>query len=123
LTALIIETAKVLFLNNAIGHGILSPLDTLQLADKGKSVLYLLESNPGTGLGILLGYMFFGKGKSKASSYGASVIHLVGGIHEIYVPFVLMNPILILPLILGGVTGTFILTMTNACLVGVASPG
>lgn len=123
LTALIIEPAKVLFLNNAIGQGILSPLATLQLAETGKSVLYLLESNPGPGLGILLGYMFFGKGNSKASSYGASVIHLFGGIHEIYFPFVLMNPILILPLILGGMTGTFILTMTNAGLVGVASPG
>lgn len=123
LTALIIEPAKILFLNNAIGQGILSPLATLQLAETGKSVLYLLESNPGPGLGILLGYMFFGKGSSKASSYGASVIHFFGGIHEIYFPFVLMNPVLILPLILGGMTGTFILTMTNAGLVGVASPG
>ncbi|WP_239256977.1 PTS mannitol transporter subunit IICB [Listeria ilorinensis] len=123
LTALIIEPAKVLFLNNAIGQGILSPLATLQLAEAGKSVLYLLESNPGPGLGILLGYMFFSKGNSKASAYGASVIHFFGGIHEIYFPFVLMRPILIIPLILGGMTGTFVFTIFNVGLVGVASPG
>ncbi|KXX47243.1 hypothetical protein AWI71_14885 [Listeria monocytogenes] len=83
LTALIIEPSKVLFLNNAIGQGIRSPLATLQLAETWKSVLYLLESNPGPRLGILLGYMFFGKGNSKPFSYGASVIHLFGGIHDI----------------------------------------
>lgn len=123
LTALIIEPAKILFLNNAIGQGILSPLATLQLADAGKSILYLLESNPGPGLGILLGYMLFGKGSSKATAYGASVIHFFGGIHEIYFPFVLMNPILIIPLILGGMTGTLIFSLANVGLVGVASPG
>ena len=123
LTAILIEPAKPLFLNNAIGQGILTPMGTLQLDELGKSVLFLLESNPGPGLGILLAYMFFGKGSSKTSAWGASVIHLFGGIHEIYFPFVLMNPILILPLIVGGACGTLVFTMLNVGLVGVASPG
>ena len=123
LTAILIEPAKPLFLNNAIGQGILTPMGTLQLDELGKSVLFLLESNPGPGLGILLAYMFFGKGSSKTSAWGASVIHLFGGIHEIYFPFVLMNPVLILPLIVGGACGTLVFTMLNVGLVGVASPG
>lgn len=123
LTAIFIEPAKVLFLNNAIGQGILSPIGATQVAEAGKSILFLLESNPGPGLGILLAYMFFGKGHSKASSYGASVIHFFGGIHEIYFPFVLMNPILIVSLILGGMTGTFLFALFGVGLVGVASPG
>ena len=123
LTALIIEPAKPLFLNNAIGQGILTPMGTLQLEELGKSVLFLLESNPGPGLGILLAYMFFGKGSSKNSAWGASLIHVFGGIHEIYFPFVLMNPILIVPLIIGGACGTLVFTLLNVGLVGVASPG
>ncbi|MCG8482276.1 MAG: PTS mannitol transporter subunit IICB [Clostridia bacterium] len=122
-TAIFIEPAKILFLNNAIGQGILTPLGTTQLDSLGKSVLFLLESNPGPGMGVLLAYMVFGKGDSKASAYGASVIHFFGGIHEIYFPFILMNPILVLPLILAGMTGSFLLTVLNTGLVGVASPG
>ncbi|AEE92231.1 PTS system mannitol-specific EIICB component [Includes: Mannitol permease IIC component; Mannitol-specific phosphotransferase enzyme IIB component] [Tepidanaerobacter acetatoxydans Re1] len=123
LTAVFIEPAKILFLNNAIGQGILSPLGSTQLAKVGKSVLYLLESNPGPGLGVLLAYMFFGKGNSKASALGAGIIHFFGGIHEIYFPFVLMNPVLVIPLIFGGMTGTFLFSMFKVGLVGVASPG
>ncbi|MGL5721337.1 MAG: PTS transporter subunit EIIC [Brevinema sp.] len=123
LTAIFIEPAKILFLNNAIGQGILSPLGTAQLATAGKSVLYLLESNPGPGMGVLLAYMLVGKGNSRASAYGAGLIHFFGGIHEIYFPYVLMNPILVLPLILGGITGTFMFTLFQVGLVGVAAPG
>lgn len=123
LTALFIEPAKILFLNNAIGQGVLTPLGITQISEYGKSLLFLLESNPGPGLGILLAYMFFGKGNTKGTAYGASVIHFFGGIHEIYFPFVLMRPILILPLILGGMTGTLIFTIFNVGLVGIASPG
>ena len=123
LTAILIEPAKVLFLNNAIGQGILTPMGTTQLETLGKSVLFLLESNPGPGLGVLLAYMFFGKGTSRSSAWGASVIHLFGGIHEIYFPFVLMYPVLILPLIAGGAAGTFLFDMFGVGLVGVASPG
>ncbi|MFD2211517.1 PTS mannitol transporter subunit IICB [Virgibacillus halophilus] len=123
ITAIFIEPAKILFLNNAIGQGVLTPLGITQVSDLGKSVLFLLESNPGPGLGILLAYMFFGKGNTKGTAYGASVIHLFGGIHEIYFPFVLMRPMLILPLILGGMTGTFIFSIFHVGLVGIASPG
>lgn len=123
LTAIFIEPAKVLFLNNAIGQGILSPLATTQIADAGKSVLFLLESNPGPGLGVLLAYMCFGKGNSKGTAYGASVIHFFGGIHEIYFPFVLMNPPLVFALIAGGFTGTALFTLFHVGLVGIASPG
>lgn len=123
LTAIFIEPAKVIFLNNAIGQGILTPLGTTQLEELGKSVLFLLESNPGPGLGILLAYVLFGKGNSKASASGASVIHFFGGIHEIYFPFVLMNPILVVALIAGGLTSSFLFGIFKVGLVGVASPG
>lgn len=123
LTAIFIEPAKVLFLNNAIGQGILTPLGTTQLADLGKSVMFLLESNPGPGLGVLAAYMLFGKGNSKATAYGAGVIHFLGGIHEIYFPFVLMNPSLVIALIVGGAAGSFMFNLFHVGLVGVASPG
>ena len=113
----------MLFLNNAIGQGILTPLGTTQLNEFGKSVLFLLESNPGPGLGILLAYCFFGKGNAKANAYGASIIHFFGGIHEIYFPFILMNPLTVLAAIAGGITGTFLFTLFNVGLVGVSSPG
>ena len=123
LTALVIEPAKVIFLNNAIGQGVLSPLGAIQAHETGRSVLFLLESNPGPGLGILLAYMIFGKGHVKATAYGASVIHFFGGIHEIYFPFVLMKPILILPLIVGGLVGNFLFVVLDVGLVSVAAPG
>ena len=123
LTAIFIEPAKVLFLNNAIGQGILTPLGTTQLAEYGKSVLFLLESNPGPGLGILLAYCLFGKGRAKANAYGATVIHAIGGIHEIYFPFILMNPIMAVAAIAGGITGTFLFSLFGVGLVGVSSPG
>lgn len=123
LTAIFIEPAKILFLNNAIGQGILSPLGSMQVSEYGKSILYLLESNPGPGLGILLAYMIAGKGNSKGSAFGSGIIHFFGGIHEIYFPFVLMNPILVLPLILGGITGTFLFGLFDVGLIGVSSPG
>lgn len=122
-TAIFIEPAKVLFLNNAIGQGILTPLGTTQLNEVGKSVLFLLESNPGPGMGILLAYCAFGRGNAKANAYGASIIHFFGGIHEIYFPFILMNPMLVIAAIAGGITGTFLFTMFNVGLVGVSSPG
>lgn len=123
LTAIFIEPAKVLFLNNAIGQGILTPLGTTQLAQYGKSVLFLLESNPGPGLGILLAYCMFGRGDARANAYGAVVIQALGGIHEIYFPFILMKPSLVVAAIAGGITGTTVFTLFDAGLVGVSSPG
>ena len=92
-----IEPAKVLFLNNAINHGILSPIGVTQAAERGKSILFILEPNPGPGLGVLLAYSFFGKGTAKSSAPGVAIIHCIGGIHEPYFPFILMKPQMILP--------------------------
>ncbi|WP_299166559.1 PTS mannitol transporter subunit IICBA [uncultured Arthrobacter sp.] len=123
LTSIFIEPAKVLFLNNAINHGVLTPLGVQQSLEEGKSILFLLEANPGPGLGILLAYMFFGRGAAKASAPGAAIIHFLGGIHEIYFPYVLMRPLLILAAIAGGMTGIATLAVTNAGLVAPAAPG
>lgn len=122
-TSIFIEPAKVLFLNNAVNHGILTPLGTEQALAQGKSILFLLEANPGPGVGILLAYMIFGKGMAKASAPGAALIQFVGGIHEIYFPYVLMKPIIILAAIGGGMTGIFTLVLTGAGLRSPAAPG
>ena len=123
LTSIFIEPAKVLFLNNAVNHGVLTPLGIQQASQQGKSILFLLEANPGPGLGLLLAYMFFGKGAAKASAPGAALIQFVGGIHEIYFPYVLMKPILILATIGGGMTGIATLAITHSGLVAPAAPG
>ncbi|MDG1640373.1 PTS mannitol transporter subunit IICBA [Klebsiella huaxiensis] len=123
LASIFVEPAKILFLNNAINHGIFSPLGIQQSHDLGKSIFFLIEANPGPGMGVLLAYMFFGRGSAKQSAGGAAIIHFLGGIHEIYFPYVLMNPRLILAVILGGMTGVFTLTILNGGLVSPASPG
>lgn len=123
LANIFIEPAKILFLNNAINHGILTPIATEQALNTGKSVLYLLEANPGVGLGILLAYTFFGKGSAKASAPGAALIHFIGGIHEIYFPYILMKPALIIAAMAGGVSGTATFQLLGAGLRAPASPG
>lgn len=123
LTSIFVEPAKILFLNNAINHGIFSPLGIQQSQEFGQSIFFLIEANPGPGLGILLAYIFFGKGSAKQTAGGAAVIHFFGGIHEIYFPYVLMNPRLLLAVIAGGMSGVFTLTLFNAGLVAPASPG
>ncbi|WP_375057568.1 PTS mannitol transporter subunit IICBA [Zobellella sp. DQSA1] len=123
LTSIFVEVAKILFLNNAINHGIFTPLGIQQASEFGQSIFFLIEANPGPGMGVLLAYMFFGRGNAKQSAAGASIIHFFGGIHEIYFPYVLMNPRLILAVIAGGMTGVFTLTLFNAGLQAPASPG
>lgn len=123
LANIFIEPAKVLFLNNAIGNGILVPLGIQQAASAGKSVLFLLESNPGPGLGVLLAFTFFGKGNAKGSAPGAAFIQFIGGIHEVYFPYILMKPAMFLAVIAGGVTGTFTFQLFGAGLKAAASPG
>lgn len=123
-TSVFIEPAKVMFLNNAINHGVLTPLGISEAADKGKSVLFLLEANPGPGLGLLLAYTIFGRGLAKATAPGAAIIQFVGGIHEVYFPFVLMKPKMILATIAGGMTGVFLLSVVfNTGLRAPAAPG
>ncbi|ADW71666.1 MULTISPECIES: PTS mannitol transporter subunit IICBA [Rahnella] len=123
LASIFVEPAKILFLNNAINHGIFSPLGIQQATETGKSIFFLIEANPGPGMGVLMAYMFFGRGSAKQSAGGAAIIHFLGGIHEIYFPYVLMNPRLLLAVILGGMTGVFTLTVLNGGLVSPASPG
>ena len=123
LASIFVEPAKILFLNNAINHGIFSPLGIQQSHDLGKSIFFLIEANPGPGMGVLLAYIFFGRGSAKQSAGGAAIIHFLGGIHEIYFPYVLMNPRLILAVILGGMTGVFTLSVLGGGLVSPASPG
>ncbi|WP_321382774.1 PTS mannitol transporter subunit IICBA [uncultured Enterococcus sp.] len=123
LASIFIEPAKVLFLNNAINHGVISPIAIEQAAETGKSLLFLLEANPGPGLGILLAYTLFGKGSAKQTAPGAIIIHFLGGIHEIYFPYILMKPALILSAIGGGMAGVLTLSIFNTGLVAPASPG
>ncbi len=123
LTAVLVEPAKVLFLNNAINHGVFTPIGTEQAMEMGKSILFMIESNPGPGLGLLLAYCVAGKGETRSSAGAAAVIQFVGGIHEIYFPYVLMNPIVILGPMIGNVCGIFTLSMLNGGLVAAASPG
>ncbi len=123
LASIVIEPAKVLFLNNAINQGVLTPLGAAQSADTGKSILFLLEANPGPGLGLLLAFTVFGVGVSRATAPGAIIIQFLGGIHEIYFPYVLSKPILLLSVIAGGATGVFTNVLFGSGLVSVASPG
>ncbi|MEU4539463.1 PTS mannitol transporter subunit IICB [Streptosporangium sp. NPDC023825] len=123
LASVVIEPAKVLFLNNAINHGVMGPLGVAQAAETGKSILFMLESNPGPGLGLLLAFMFFGPRALRPSTPAAIIIQFFGGIHEIYFPYVLMKPRLILAVIAGGATGVLVFIMTGAGLVATPSPG
>jgi PTS system mannitol-specific IIC component len=123
LTSVIIEPAKVLFLNNAINHGVLTPLGIQEAAEQGKSVLFLLEANPGPGLGLLMAYTFFGRGVARATAPGAAIIQFFGGIHEVYFPYVLMKPKLIIAMILGGMTGVFVNVSLDVGLRAPAAPG
>ena len=124
LVAVFIEPAKVLFLNNAINHGIFTPIGTTQALETGKSIMYMLEANPGPGLGVLLAYWMFSRDKmTRDSAPGAIIIHFFGGIHEIYFPYVLMNPMVIIAPIVGNVCAIFFYSITGCGLVGASSPG
>ncbi|MGR5063335.1 mannitol-specific PTS transporter subunit IIC [Photobacterium sp. DNB22_13_2] len=123
LVSVLIEPAKVLFLNNAINHGVLSPLGIQQAEEVGYSIFFLLESNPGPGLGLLLAYIATGKKLERQTAAGASIIHLFGGIQEVYFPYVMMNPRLLLAVIAGGMAGASTLVVFDAGLISAASPG
>lgn len=123
LVNVIIEPLKVFFFNNAINHGVLTPLGLNMVKETGQSILFLLEVNPGPGLGILLAFSFYGNQEERKQGAGASMIHLFGGIHEVYFPFVLKEPKLFLVAILSGITGTTIFQFLNAGLTMPVSPG
>jgi mannitol PTS system EIICBA or EIICB component len=121
--SVLVEPAKVLFLNNAINHGVLAPLGVQQAAQHGKSIMFMIESNPGPGLGILVAYWMFGPRALRASAPAAIIIQFLGGIHEIYFPYVLMKPRLILAAIAGGMSGILVFQATGAGLVATPAPG
>ena len=124
LVSVFLEPAKVLFLNNAINHGVFTPIGAEQVAEAGKSIMYMLETNPGPGLGVLLAYMFFSKDRTtKGSAPGAIIIHFFGGIHEIYFPYILMNPAVIIAPIVGNACAILFFSIMNAGLNGPAAPG
>ena len=124
LLAIFIEPAKVLFLNNAINHGIFTPIGLEQVANTGRSLMFLLEANPGPGLGVLLAYCFFCKDETtRQSAPGAVIIHFLGGIHEIYFPYVLMNPTVIIAPIVGNAAAILWFSLAGGGLVAPASPG
>lgn len=123
LAAIIIEPAKVLFLNNALNHGVLAPLGVAAVEESGKAIHFLLETNPGPGLGLLIAYYVAGKGLLKESAPGAMIIHFLGGIHEIYFPYVLAHPIMIVSMIAGGFAADLWFTILGAGLVATPSPG
>jgi PTS system mannitol-specific IIC component len=123
LVSIIVEPAKVLFLNNAINHGVLAPLAVAEATEKGKSVLFMIETNPGPGLGILTAYLLFGPRTLRATVPGAMIIHFLGGIHEIYFPYILMKPKLILAAIAGGMAGVGTAMVTGAGLIATPAPG
>lgn len=124
LAAIFIEPAKVLFLNNAINHGVFTPIAAGEAAEFGKSIMYMLEPNPGPGLGVLIAYWLFSADKmTKDSAPGAIIIHFFGGIHEIYFPYVLMNPVVIIAPIVGNVVAIFFYSITKCGLIGPPSPG
>lgn len=118
-----IEVGKVLFLNNAINHGVLTPLGVADVAEKGRSIAFMLESNPGPGLGLLIAFAVFGKGLAKLSAPGSIIIHFFGGIHEIYFPYVLAHPVMILAMWAGGIVADIVFVATGAGLVATPAPG
>jgi len=123
LAAIIIEPAKILFLNNAINHGVLGPLGVVASQETGRAIHFLLETNPGPGLGLLIAFYVAGKGLLKESAPGSMIIHFLGGIHEIYFPYVLAHPIMILAMIAGGLTADLWFVISGAGLVATPSPG
>jgi len=123
LAAIIIEPAKVLFLNNALNHGVLAPLGVAAAAESGRAIHFLLETNPGPGLGLLVAFYVAGKGMLKESAPSSMIIHFLGGIHEIYFPYVLAHPIMILAMIAGGFSADLWFVISNAGLVATPSPG
>jgi PTS system mannitol-specific IIC component len=123
IASVVIEPAKVLFMNNAINHGVLGPLGVTEAKEAGESILFMLETNPGPGLGILLAFWVAGPRAIRPTVPGAAIIHFLGGIHEIYFPYVLMKPQMIFAAIAGGAAGVLTFLVTGAGLVATPSPG
>lgn len=122
-TPIFVVPGQVLFLNNAINHGIFTPLAIEQAAATGKSILYLVEANGGNWAGLVLAFCVFGKGMSKKSAPGAAIIHIIGGIGEVSFPYALIKPITILGPICGSIAALFWFTFMDGGAVAAVSPG
>lgn len=120
--SIIIEPAKVFFLNNIMNHGILVPLGMNQVQESGQSILFLLESNPGPGLGMMAA-LYYGIKKRRKEYAAAMFAQAAGGLHEVYFPFVLSDMMLLIPLIAGGFAGNLCFEFLGSGLQGPVSPG
>lgn len=123
LLAVFMCPAQVLFLNNAVNHGIISPIAFAQAQEAGKSLMFLLDSNCGPLLGTLCSIAVFGKGKAKETAPMAMFIAGIAGIGEVYFPFILANPIMIFATMSGLATSLLLLVVLGGGLVGMPSPG
>lgn len=123
LLAVFMCPAQVLFLNNAVNHGIISPIAFAQAQEAGKSLMFLLDSNCGPLLGTLCSIAVFGKGKAKETAPMAMFIAGIAGIGEVYFPFILANPIMIFATMGGLATSLLLLVVLGGGLVGMPSPG
>ncbi|EML5752908.1 PTS mannitol transporter subunit IICB [Citrobacter freundii] len=123
LASIFVAPAQVLFLNNAINHGIMAPLGIQQVVEHGRSILFLVEGNSGPLVGVMVAYCLFGKGLARKTAPAATIIVMFGGIAEVYFPYVLMKPKLVLAPILGSMVSLFIFQTFDGGTVAVPSPG
>lgn len=117
-----IEPVKVFFLNNVVNHGVLVPLGMQQLQEEGSSVLFLLETNPGPGFGMLAA-LYIAKKSEKGMYATAMAAEFVGGIHEVYFPIVLSNLWLMIPLMISSACAGLWFGAVGAGASGPVSPG
>lgn len=122
-TSIFVQPAQMLFLNNAINHGIMVPVGVEQAAETGKSLLFLVEANGGVWTGVALAFAIWGKGMAKKSAPAAVAIMGLGGIAEVVFPYVLSKPKAIIGPILGNMAGLFTLQILGGGTVAAVSPG
>ncbi|MDW2800210.1 protein-N(pi)-phosphohistidine--sugar phosphotransferase [Clostridium boliviensis] len=118
----VVEPLKIIFFNNWINHGIFLPLGLEQLKTQGSSILFLLETNPGPGFGILLAYTLANRNIRKPM-VSSLIIQFLGGIHEVYFPYILSDIRLLAGAIAGSIAGNYCFMVTGSGLLGPASPG
>lgn len=117
-----IEPAKVFFLNNVVNHMMLVPAGMEQIQETGSTILFLLETNPGPGIGVILA-LFYAKKLHKNETASVLTAHALGGIHEVYFPFILADLRLLPAVILGGLAGNISFHISKAAVKGMVSPG
>lgn len=130
LIGIITEPIKVSFLNNALNHGVMGPIGFNQVQaqidagiENARSIFFLFDPNPGPGLGLLLAYIIWTKGENRANAAGSSLIHTIGGIHEVYFVFILAKPKMVLSTMTGVVAAQFIASYFGGGTIATPSPG